>query len=383
MLLIMAGLYIHIPLCRRKCLYCDFYSCGESAFDADLLINCLAEEMRRRSPELNEGNYPLLDTIYIGGGTPSLLTEEQLRTLFEAIHRLFRMKSGCEVTVEVNPDDVTDKLCDVLIECGVNRVSAGIQSLVDEELTAVGRRHNKATALRAMELLTSRFDNCSFDLIFGLPAQTLSSWKYSVDEMMRYAPQHLSCYSLMYEDGTALTRLRDRGTIKETDESLSEEMFRYLQRTASDNGYIQYEISNYAKEGFHSRHNSSYWEGIPYLGVGPSAHSYDGNRIRRANPSDIRGYIKHFSIPEITPFYITETLADSELREEYLLTRLRTASGFSIDDYIARFGESQWRILSGKAERMLQKGVLICKDGHIKIASDMILTSDAIILALI
>lgn len=383
----MAGLYVHIPICRHKCLYCDFYSCGEKAVDADALIACICEEMRRRRKELYDDrnlfqdfSRPLFDTVYIGGGTPSLLTENQLRKLLREIYAIFNIKEGAEVTIEVNPDDVTADLCAVLKECGVNRISAGIQSLVDKELLAVGRRHNADTARRAMGLLSEHFDNCSFDLIFGLPGQTFQSWKYSVDEVMAYRPKHISCYSLMYEEGTALTLLRDQGRIKESDEILSEKMFGYIQRAASDHNYIQYEISNYAQPGFESRHNSSYWCGAPYLGIGPGAHSYDGDRKRRANTPDSRKYIKHFSSVEDKPFYEEEILSDAELKEEYLLTRLRMRKGFSREDYVAHFGGID--DIAPRLNRLLSEGLLIEEGGYIKIAPEHIMMSDAIIVEL-
>lgn len=381
MLLNMAGLYIHIPICRRKCLYCDFFSCGESVVDKAALLKALMAEMRARRDELSGK----IDTLYIGGGTPSLLPATMIAELISEADSVWGLKSDAEITVEVNPDDVDDMLCRGLLSAGVNRLSAGIQSLVDEELKAVGRRHDSRTAVKAMQLISEAFDNCSFDLIFGLPGQTFDTWHYSLEGVLKFEPKHLSAYSLMYESGTPLTVLRDKGMITESDDEEVSHMFELLMDHAALSGYSQYEISNFARPGYESRHNSSYWSGTPYLGIGPSAHSYDGRYTRRFNPADTRKYIDAFSdeCRLAKPYYIEESLSDDELHEEYILTRLRTRAGISLSDHINRFGTDLTESLLKKAAPHIANGNLRNDNVSLMLTKRSILISDTVIVDLL
>ena len=264
----MAGVYIHIPFCARKCVYCDFYSVGARLADWPRLVSALLDEARNRVPELT-GAGAKCDTLYIGGGTPSLLPPGEFGRLAAGVLSLTGPVS--EFTVEVNPDDVTGELADAWRGAGVDRVSMGVQSLVDDELRAIGRRHDSRRAREAYDTLRRRFGNVSLDLMFGLPGQTRRSLRESVAGVNDMRSEHVSVYSLMYEERTALTRMRDSGRIDETPEEESAAMFADISEMLDAAGYEQYEISNYSLPGFRSRHNSAYWSGEPYVGLGRGA----------------------------------------------------------------------------------------------------------------
>lgn len=374
----MSGLYIHIPLCARKCIYCDFYSLGAKNAPWQELVSALLAEAECRKGEISAP----LSTIYIGGGTPSLLPPQEFVRLIEGLRSIFDTSAVKEFTVEVNPDDVTPALVDMLLAEGVNRVSMGVQSFHDTELHAIGRRHTAAQAVEAASLLR-KTGNVSMDLIFGLPGQTLESWRDNVARMLSLRPQHISAYSLMWESGTTLDIMRRQGRLKEVDEDVEAEMFELLGKMLLQQGYEQYEISNYSLPGFHSRHNTSYWLGVPYLGLGPSAHSYDGQRLRRSNSPDMRGYIAHYtSSARSIPFFETECLNDNDLREEYIMTRLRMAKGIDMADFTGRFSPRRADRLLRQASLAIQAGHLLYDNGRLHLSRAGIMLSDSIIFSL-
>lgn len=377
----MPGIYLHIPFCRRKCYYCDFYSLGSRNAPWERFADALLDEWNRRRgelPGLTEADSPArgrVDTLYVGGGTPSQMPTPLLERLLGAL------PEADELTVEVNPEDVTPELVATLRRAGVNRVSMGVQSFVDSELEAIGRRHTADQARRAYALLRHGFGNVSIDLIFGLPGQTQQSWQRSVDEAVALRPEHLSAYSLMWEERSALTRMRQMGKVDEADEMDTEAMYNYLTASLKAAGYEHYEISNYALPGYRSRHNSAYWTGEPYLGLGPGAHSYDGDRVRRSNPADLLGYLEHFGREEREPFYEEERLSDSELREEYIMTRLRRREGIEVADFCNRFGEAEGRELLWAARGagdLLETGA-----DRIKLSPKGVMLSDSAIVRLL
>lgn len=388
-------LYIHIPFCESKCIYCDFYSGGSSCADHREYIEAAIKEMHFRSYELQTPPA----TIYIGGGTPSILTVEEWRLLIEGITSVWGkdvIKNVEEFTIEVNPDDVTEEKCRVWLESGVTRVSMGIQTLDDEELRLLRRRHDAATALNAYSLLRKYFSNISVDLMFGIPGQSLESWIKSAEGAIALHPEHISCYSLMYEEGTALTLLRDQGRVVEADEELSAKMYDTLCSMLSDAGYEQYEISNYSLPGYRSRHNSGYWTGKPYLGIGPSAHSYDGDRIRRSNPANLRDYI-HYFLKDINStssniyntsdksdtHYIEEYLSDTELQEEMIMLGLRTREGIDLRKFEDRFGEEAAAGLLKRAAHWIAEGKLhLIPKKSLSLTRQAIMQSDSIMVAL-
>ena len=374
----MAGVYIHIPFCARKCVYCDFYSVGARLADWPRLVSALLDEARARVPELT-GAGAKCDTLYIGGGTPSLLPPGEFGRLAAGVLSLTGPVS--EFTVEVNPDDVTGELADAWRGAGVDRVSMGVQSLVDGELRAIGRRHDSRRAHEAYDTLRRRFGNVSIDLMFGLPGQTRRSLRESVAGVIDMRPEHVSVYSLMYEERTSLTRMRDSGRIDETPEEESAAMFADITEMLDAAGYEQYEISNYSLPGFRSRHNSAYWSGEPYVGLGPAAHSYDGLRTRRANAPDVRAYISRW-LDGGGDAVTVETLTDDELREEMIMTRLRTRGGIPLEEFRRRFGAVAFRSLLSASRRWVAAGLMEERDGALALSRRGVMVSDEIIVSL-
>ncbi len=376
------GLYIHIAYCRKKCIYCDFFSAGERIADWHGYVDALCSEFRKRIIEMA---CPLR-TVYFGGGTPSLMPADEFSRLCDFIKPY--MGTVEEFTIEVNPDDVTEEKLEVWNKCGVNRLSMGIQSFDDKLLASIGRRHDALTAREAYKLARKYFDNISIDLMFGLPGHTLDMWKKDVAEAIRMRPEHLSAYSLMYEPSTVLTVLRDSGRVKEASEEISEQMFLFLIHQLKKAGYDHYEISNFALPGFRSIHNSSYWHQTPYLGLGPSSHSYDGQRKRKANRADIRGYLEYWNKEsseqnKSVPFYETEILTYEQLKEEYIMTRLRTREGIPLNDFRLRFGEEAFVRLIAKAQSLKKQGLILIDIDSVSLSESSILISDSIIVDLL
>lgn len=375
-----AGIYVHIPYCARRCLYCDFYTEGVIRADWPAYISALLSELRQRL-DAPEGDI-LRDadryTLYIGGGTPSLIPLAGFRRLADGITGMMGRKPS-EFTIEVNPDDVTREKAEAWRAAGVDRVSMGVQSLIDSELKFIGRRHDAATAIQAYGILRPLFDNISLDLMFGLPGQTMESLRQTLDGFMQMRPEHVSAYSLMYEERTALTRLRDSGKIQETDETLSVDMFRTICDTLEQHGYGHYEISNWALPGRESQHNSAYWHGVPYLGLGAGAHSYDGHRLRRSNLPDARLYVSSLSGPSLSSHYTTEHLDSEALREEMIMTRLRTRHGLGLAEFAERFGQSAHDSLMRRATPIIARGLLSDDHRHLSLTRDGVILSDDII----
>lgn len=370
----MAGIYIHIPFCRRKCIYCDFYSIGASADRMHSYVLTLIQELKLRKAELLGES---VKTVYIGGGTPSLLPLEDIRILVKALIEECTCNNLDEFTIEVNPDDVSKSYIEGLVEAGVNRISMGIQSLVDDELRVINRRHNSQQALDAVDCIRqSGINNISVDLIYGLPGQTLDTWLYSVNRVMELGVEHISCYSLSYEDGTILYKLRDKGDIKECDEDLCVSMYEHLIKTVTQYGYEHYEISNFAKNGMYSKHNSNYWNGTPYLGLGASAHSYCGN-VRSYNVANLKQYLSAINAGELACEREQET--EQERYDEYIMIRLRTKWGIDTDAIRNNFGERYYGHFMKVSEQYLSTGKM-CADGRrYKLTESGVMLSDMII----
>ena len=299
--LFMAGLYIHIPFCKSRCIYCGFYSTTQTNLKQKY-VDALCSEIKLRAEEISNSNNKknfgsfvnnklLIDTIYFGGGTPSQLEENQLIQLFNNINDKFAISPSAEITIECNPDDITEDYSKVLSNLPINRVSLGVQTFNEKQLKFIRRRHDKNAIFYAVERLRQGgIGNISIDLMYGFPGETIDDWEYDIKNALSLNIEHISAYSLMYEEGTPLHHLLKQGVIKETDEDDSYNMYNILTDRLIEAGYEHYEISNFAINGFHSRHNSSYWEGIPYIGVGASAHSYD-IYTRQWNVSDVETYI--------------------------------------------------------------------------------------------
>ena len=359
-----AALYIHIPFCRSRCAYCDFFSTTREP-EMPTYVQALCHEVEARRSELPHAR---VRTIYIGGGTPSLLSPTLLQQILNTIYANYEVDADAEVTMEMNPDDIDPPPAPPVMEGSrlreVNRASLGIQTFDDQLLRLIRRRHDSATALHAVRSLQEAgIRNISIDLIYGLPGQTLAMWERDLDTAFSLGVQHLSAYALSYEEGTALTRWRDEGRIREASDELSVAMYQRLCQRAREAGFEHYEISNFALPGFRSRHNSSYWTGSPYLGFGPGAHSYDGQRTRRANLPSLDDYVTYYSSPRggqegALPFSY-ETLTTTDLHNEAVMCGLRTREGIDLARFLARFGQSRLDALLTNAAPHLRAGRLI------------------------
>lgn len=369
----MAGIYIHIPFCKKRCIYCDFYSSTDNRL-VDKYIDALCIELESRLHEIDKNN---ITTIYIGGGTPSQLSATQLGEIINFIKSKIDFSLIEEFTIEVNPDDVTYDYIKECITFGINRVSMGIQSFVDEELKIINRRHDSSQAIKAIETIKSAgISNISIDLIYGLPLQTIESWIYSARKAIEMNVPHISCYNLSYEEGTTLYKMRDMGEIKECDEDTCIEMYDILVKMLADADFEHYEISNFAKRGYYSRHNSNYWNLTPYLGLGASAHSFDGS-IRRYNPSSIQKYTSNISESGIAYEEEQETLY--EQFNEYIMINLRTMWGVNTQKVKTIFGEELRNHLIKYSRRFIETGDLKEKENTIVLSEKGIMLSDYII----
>ena len=356
----MSGLYLHIPFCHSKCAYCDFFSTPNRT-RVEEYVDALEKEFHARKGELNGP----VTTVYLGGGTPSALPLNLLERILEFIP----LENAREITMEVNPEDVTDDLASWIAASEINRVSMGIQSLIDSELKIIGRRHSARDAMDAFARLRhAGIENISVDLIFGLPGQTHASWLHSLDSVLEMKPDHLSAYSLMLEPGTRLWAMRQAGKFRETDEAEVENMYRSLCDKAAGAGMEHYEISNFAMPGKQSLHNSSYWNLTPYLGLGTGAHSFDGS-TRRFNPPDIKSYIA-------TGGLITETDSETvtEKINDYIMIRLRTSAGLSTAAFRELFGHEATasRQLAGGLLKQTAAGVLYIPERHFLVSDTVI-----------
>lgn len=334
----MAGIYIHIPFCKQRCIYCDFYS-TTSQEKENRYIEAVCTELELRKQSLPDP----VHTIYIGGGTPSLLNPASVKQLKDCMDRNYRVMPDLEFTVEANPDDISPEWLEAMSRTGVNRISMGVQTFHDGHLKLLRRRHNSERAIQAVHLCQEHgFRNISIDLIYGLPEQTLEEWKADVAQAIALNVQHLSAYALIYEENTALWRMREQNKVQEADEELSLSMFEYLMTELKNNGFEHYEISNFGLPGFHSRHNSSYWNDTPYLGCGASAHSFIGME-RMYNTANIDQYIKDITRcrEENLPYNEVchcEVLDRYEHYNDRIITGLRTAAGLDLEKLEQDFG---------------------------------------------
>lgn len=328
----MSGIYVHIPFCKTRCIYCDFYSTTLGSSRSKLYIDRLLAEIDERHDFLPIESDPLR-TIYLGGGTPSQLPFEETIRLINGLLARFPEQPIEEITLEANPDDV-DRLCTEARQIAgngsaienlfapINRVSMGVQSFVDSELKTLCRRHDSLTVLNAIAKLREiGIQNISIDLMYGLPGQTLESFERSIDEALRQNVQHISAYNLTVEEGTRLSQAIEEGQLQVADDELCNAMNEMLRHKLLEAGFLQYEISNYALPGFHSRHNSSYWTGDAYLGLGPGAHSYDGRKLRSWNEPDLPAYLEGHRTESC------EVLTDTDLYNERIMLGLRTLQG--------------------------------------------------------
>ena len=370
--LIMAGIYLHIPFCKQRCIYCDFFSTTEND-KKSTYVQALSKELELRKDYLDG---EIIDTIYFGGGTPSQLEEKDFIQLFETIYKIYTVNPKAEITIEANPDDLTPQYIAMLRTLPFNRLSMGIQTFKEDTLRLLHRRHTAAQAQQAYQhCREAGFQNISIDLMYGLPGETLEDWQKDLQTALQMRPEHISAYHLIYEEGTPLWNLKETHQVEETDEDLSVSLFKELIHTLKSNGYEHYEISNFCRPGFHSRHNSSYWTGKKYLGCGPSAHSYDGTS-RQWNVASLSQYIQ--GIQEGTLYQEKEELNLYTRYNDFIITRLRTAYGIPTHILKETFGETLFDYCMRMASPHLKQGFLTLDNHVMKLTEKGIFISDGI-----
>jgi len=329
----MSGIYIHIPFCKQACHYCDFHF-STSSKNKDAFISALKKEI---SLQKNYLDNEIISTIYFGGGTPSLLKYDDLMVIVDELHKFHIIDEKAEITLEANPDDLTIRQIKELQKTPINRLSIGIQSFYDEELKWMNRAHNSKQATESVKIAQGEgFENISIDLIYGIPSLTNDKWTKNIDLAISLNIQHISAYCLTIEPRTALADFIKKGKAKNIDETQGSEHFKLLMDKLSDSNFLQYEISNFCKEGFVSKHNSSYWQRKNYLGLGPSAHSYNG-KSRQWNVSNNIKYIQSLEINQLQ--FEKETLSIADNYNEYIMTSLRTMWGCDLNFIKNNFSE--------------------------------------------
>ena len=369
----MAGIYIHVPFCKTRCAYCDFFSTTLHDMKSRY-VDALCQELIMRRNYLHDAP---IGTLYFGGGTPSQLSENDFHSIFNQIEKVYGLEACEEITLEANPDDLTDDYVEMLTTLPFNRISMGIQTFHEPTLQLIGRRHTAQEAIEAVHRCQQQgFTNISIDLIYGLPGETLEQWKEDLLMAFSLKVQHISAYHLTYEQGTRLWQMLQRKEICEVDEDTSIELFRILCEEMQKAGYEHYEISNFALPNFRSRHNSAYWHEVPYLGCGPGAHSFDGDS-REWNVSSLPKYIE--ALEQGQRNYEQETLDKDTRYNEFIMTRLRTCEGFSLSDLQQRFGQAYHDYCLHLATPYMRQGLLLQKENTLRLSREGIFVSDDII----
>ncbi len=369
----MAGVYIHIPFCKKKCHYCDFYKTLDTGM-AEKFLKALGTEIILQKGYLEQNN---VETIYFGGGTPTVLTAMQMEAILENLYDTFDVSEDAEITIEANPDDIDKRYVKDLKKAGINRISLGIQSWNDRVLKQLNRRHTAEEAEKALHaILAAGIENISADLIYGIPGMTAKQWTADLQRTMSYNIKHLSAYHLTIEPGTVFGKMKEAGELKEIEEEESENQFNILTRICTKNGFIQYEISNFCKDGYYSVHNTNYWKQQPYLGLGPSAHSYRGE-TRQWNVSDLSEYLKSLDKNEI-PF-TREMLTARDLYNEYVMTSLRTMWGINLDFVEENINKESRDYLNNLATRFVKYGMITRNGNQLLLTDQGKMISDNII----
>ncbi|MDO5665491.1 MAG: radical SAM family heme chaperone HemW [Bacteroidia bacterium] len=367
----MAGIYIHIPFCKTRCVYCDFYKeTDESQINA--FVSALCKEIQLRKNEVSES----VKSVYLGGGTPSRLSKQHLEQIFETLNTEFSIDNNAEITLEANPDDLSPEYIQILSQSPLNRISIGIQSFEDDELKFLSRRHSSQQAIDAVKnCQQAGFHNISIDLIYGLPRQTLEIWEKNLKKACELNIQHISAYHLIYEEKTKLYSLLQKGRVQPVNDDTSTEMFSMLINMLTKNGFEHYEISNFAKNGLYSKHNTSYWQNERYIGLAPSAHSYDGEN-RSWNIASIKKYIT--SVQSGKLLQETEHLTLSKKYNEFILTGLRTMWGVDLQQLKSIFGEKYYDFCIKNAQKYINKRLLTIKNNSLILTREGIFISDGI-----
>ncbi|MDR3266983.1 MAG: radical SAM family heme chaperone HemW [Tannerella sp.] len=380
----MAGIYIHIPFCKKRCIYCDFYSNTDLSLK-DKYVSALLQEIKMQNKYI--GNEQV-NTIYFGGGTPSLLPCPDFCKIFNELNANFQIADNPEITFEANPDDLSESSIGKFNILPINRLSIGIQSFDDDDLKFLNRRHTADEAINAVKRCKhAGFNNISIDLIYGLPNQTVAKWEQNISIALNLDIQHISAYNLSYEEGTQIYDLKEKGKIQPLEDELNEAFYKTLVAKLTKAGFIHYEISNFAKQtpdcpdGILSKHNSSYWNGTQYLGLGAAAHSYNGNS-RSWNVSSVTDYIQSIMEKQKLPCE-TEHLDERMKYNEYIITRLRTMWGISLNELETLFSTTKKQQLLQQCEKFIQSQMLKIQYDKIKLTDSGIFISDSILRDLI
>lgn len=367
----MSGIYIHIPFCKQACHYCDFHFSTNLKKKEEMVL-ALAKEIQLRKNEFQD---EIVETIYFGGGTPSILQVEDLRFLIDEVYRNYKVVENPEITVEANPDDLTENRIIELSKNKVNRLSIGIQSFFEDDLKMMNRAHNAEEAKKCLETATQYFDNISIDLIYGIPEMSNEKWLQNIETALSFGVPHISSYALTVEPKTALHSFIQKGIIPQPEDEVAQEHFHILVDKLSENGFIHYELSNFGKENYFSKNNSSYWLGKKYIGIGPSAHSYDGKN-RGWNISNNSLYIK--SIQENKLPIEIETLTKTDRYNEYIMTGLRTIWGISLDRIEQEFGKIYLDYLNQQATKFIEDHLLFIDNNILRTTKKGKFLSDGI-----
>lgn len=359
----MAGIYFHIPFCKKACHYCDFHF-STTTKNKQAIVDAMLIELEQRKNYLPNQD---ISTIYFGGGTPSLLSSDQLIQLLKKVSELFDVDLSAEITLEANPDDLTEEKLKELKSIGINRLSIGIQSFYDRDLQWMNRSHNADQAMDCVRTAQDLgFENITIDLIYGIPNQTIEEWQSNLDKAIALNVPHISSYCLTVEPKTALAHKVKNQEVKIVEDEVAEIQFRMLIKTLSENGFEQYEISNFAKDVYLSKHNSNYWKGEHYLGIGPSAHSFNGIS-RQWNVANNNQYVK--AVEQNLPCFEVEVLTKEQQYNEYILTTLRTKWGVDEDYIFDHFGQKMIDYFK-KSSKNYRESEFLLKNGSTNILSE-------------
>ena len=364
----MAGIYIHIPFCKQACYYCDFHF-STSLKKKDELLKALVLEIELRKNELKD---QIVETIYFGGGTPSLLSIDELHFLISAIYNNFDVVANPEITLEANPDDLSKDLIIQLSNSPINRLSIGIQSFFEDDLQSMNRAHSSEEAKKCLSVATKYFDNITIDLIYGIPNMSLQKWNENLQTAFSFGVNHISSYALTVESKTALANFIKKGTYPPMDEALALAHFNLLVDETEKQGFIHYEISNFAKPNYFSKHNTSYWQGTSYLGIGPSSHSFNGKE-RSWNVANNTKYIKSIQDDKLPKE--VEILSKKDRFNEYIMTGIRTIWGISLNKIEIDFGQDYKAHLLISAQKFINQGLLVISNESEKSHNQILITT--------
>lgn len=369
----MAGIYVHIPFCRKICSYCDFYHVAEPK-DIQPFIEAVLKEAELRKDYVGREK---ISTIYFGGGTPSVMPSGSLKTILDFLFKHYDVEESAEITLEVNPDDITREFVDQLKNTRVNRISVGIQSWRDEDLKFLGRRHDSSGAKRALdEIFRAGYVNVAIDLIYGIPGLDSASWMSNLDYSFSHDIKHLSAYHLTIEPGTLLGRMKEKGLLTEIEEEESSLQYNILIEKIAEAGFIQYEISNFGKPGYFSIHNSNYWKQVTYLGLGPSAHSFNGYS-RQWNVKDVNKYIRALKSGSLN--YEREELNKRTMFNEYIMTSLRTMWGIDLEYIEDKFDKEGYDYIVNLSGKFIDYGLMRQDQKTLILTNQGMMISDNII----